>query len=164
MAGDPIVSDQTPISSATVNLTLESLSRTVVEQQRMIVEQQHTIRLLTESTHLLREDQKILREMVEHIGLTVDRLEACHCRAEVPAPAANGKIHQPVGCSAEIKVTLREVGHRLTTPGILREMSKRGYEWAESTVKQNLAFLVENGDLDNQQHTNPRGYGFPEWQ
>jgi hypothetical protein len=79
-------------------------------------------------------------------------------RCATPEPP-NG----PVGCSREIMATIREVGHRLTTPGILREMIARGYEWSESTIKHTLSSLVDNGALDNRQDTNPKGYRLPEW-
>jgi hypothetical protein len=59
--------------------------------------------------------------------------------------------------------TLRAIGHRLTTAKLLREMSNRGLNPSESTIKKRLAVLTKSHRLTNDPKAKPRGYGLPEW-
>jgi hypothetical protein len=64
----------------------------------------------------------------------------------------------------EIIETLRAVGRRLTTEGLLGEMSRRGLNPSGSTVKKRLAELVKGRRLNNDPKARPRGYGLPGWE
>lgn len=64
-------------------------------------------------------------------------------------------------CRDDILATLREAGRRLTTQGLIDAMEAASRVYGESTIKNTLARLVRDGDLDNRTDTNPRGYGFP---
>jgi hypothetical protein len=63
----------------------------------------------------------------------------------------------------QIIETLRAVGHRLTTDELLTEMSNRGLDPSDSTVKKRLTVLVKDRRLTNDPKARPRGYGLPEW-
>ncbi len=58
---------------------------------------------------------------------------------------------------------VQEVGHRLTTTGILEALGGKGLIVSEGTTKSNLAFLVKMGHLTNRRDVRPAGYGLPEW-
>jgi hypothetical protein len=81
-----------------------------------------------------------------------------------PIPAAPPAPAIPAACPSgsladDIERILREVGHRLTTREIVRELGRRGLGRAESTIKVILSEMVDDGKIDNQQEGNPRGYG-----
>jgi hypothetical protein len=63
----------------------------------------------------------------------------------------------------QIIETLRAVGRRLTTEGLLTKMSDRGLHPSVSTVKKRLAYLVKAGRLTKDSKARPRGYGLPQW-
>jgi len=67
------------------------------------------------------------------------------------------------GCSGEIVQTLRAVGHRLTGEQLHSEMSARGFVYSEAKVKSTAGTLVDLGQITNDQASNPKGYGLPEW-
>lgn len=68
-----------------------------------------------------------------------------------------------VGIASEIIRTLTEVGHRLTTTGLMQEMGRRNFLCSEGKLKAALSILVECGQLTNEQRGSQRGYGLPEW-
>jgi hypothetical protein len=98
-----------------------------------------------------------------HNNRTLEAISARLERLEQLLAGEPERPHEAAGCAREIKETLRGVGHRLTTAEVLRELSRRGYKWGESTVKQTLATLVDTDEIDNRQDVNPRGYGLKEW-
>jgi hypothetical protein len=111
-------------------------------------------------------DLAAILHVLAEVLARLDRLEQLlNTRLVAAAPtSAPGPPHQSVGCGREIKETLRAVGHRLTTAEVLRELSRRGYQCADSTVKAALANLVDTDpEINNRQDVNPRGYGFREW-
>jgi hypothetical protein len=67
------------------------------------------------------------------------------------------------GVDREIIETLRAVGRRLTTGGLLGEMARRGLVPSEPYVKKRLAELVKGGRVTKDPKATPRGYGLPEW-
>jgi hypothetical protein len=77
--------------------------------------------------------------------------------ARAPAPPV------PPGCRADILAVLEAAGHRLTTAEILKALDQAKLVWGESTVKTNLADMVEDETLTNRQDVRPRGYGLPAW-
>jgi hypothetical protein len=80
-----------------------------------------------------------------------------------PEALALGRQQLPQGCRADICAVLREAGKRLTTSEILTALDKSNRVWGESTVKTNLADMVEDRLITNRQDVRPRGYGLPEW-
>lgn len=69
----------------------------------------------------------------------------------------------PSGCTREIIETLRDVGRRLTGEQLQHEMEQRGLRYSDSKLRLTAGVMVELGVLTNEQQTNPKGYGLPEW-
>jgi len=75
-----------------------------------------------------------------------------------------GPVSPPqVESECQIVSTLRDVGHRCTTQGLLSEMRSRGLDPAESTVKKRLARMTKEVRLHKDPKAKPPGYGLPEW-
>jgi hypothetical protein len=94
-----------------------------------------------------------LRNARDNLADALDDLEGPRGETERPERESDREIIE----------TLRAVGHRLTTGGLLREMTKLELNPADSTVKKRLAELVKDGRLTNDPKAKPRGYGLPEW-
>ena len=89
-------------------------------------------------------------------------------KATVPVPvsvlsAQPAPDDSPRDCEVDILDLLEEVGHRMTTVRILRELESRDQIHGESTVKTTLSRLCREGKVTNRTDTNPRGYGLPDW-
>jgi hypothetical protein len=78
-------------------------------------------------------------------------------------PARAGPAPLPPGPKADILAAVEAAGHRLTTAEILKALDQAQHVWGESTVKNNLAELVDEGLLNNRQDVRPKGYGLPAW-
>lgn len=101
-----------------------------------------------------------LQSNPEHFVIDIRRGD--HTLAHIDVPAA-GPANLANDCQRDIWLTLQDVGHRLTTTALLAELDKRGRKWAESWVRECLVAMMDTGLIDNQQRTNPKGYGFPAW-
>jgi hypothetical protein len=77
-------------------------------------------------------------------------------------PAGAGR-DELTHCKQDITGVLQAVNRRLTTSGILGELTARQIYWGESTVKRALAEMVRDGQLTNRGDVRPRGYGLPAW-
>ena len=66
-------------------------------------------------------------------------------------------------CIDDVLDVLHELNTPLTGSRIKSELSRRGIEWSDRKVDDELARAVEEGTLLNDPQRRPKGYALPEW-
>ena len=134
---------------------------------------QAQVAALAEQVANLREEMTALRRQQDFLAAQVYRLQtqAAEYEAKTGAEPAKTDVGRPAnlparpgndparGCAHDIVRVLQEVGHPLTTLGILEELVRRKLVWGDSTLRHVLAGLVDEGIVKERRDIGPHSYG-----